>query len=52
MKSKLELFVRNQKDTLIVEAKNIREKTLEDLEEMINEATEDLQSEGSSIGGL
>jgi len=44
LKTKLEEFVRNQKDALSAEVKNIHEKARSDLQELVDEVTEDLQS--------
>ncbi len=49
IKTKLEEFVRNQKDALSAEVKNIIEKARSDLQELVDEVTEDLQSSAHDL---
>jgi len=50
-KNKLEEFVKkkNQKDALSAEVKNIHEKARSDLQELVDEVTEDLQSSAHDL---
>ena len=49
IKTKLEEFARNQKDALSAEVKNIHEKARSDLQELVDEVTEDLQSSAHDL---
>jgi gas vesicle protein len=49
LKTKLEEFVRNQKDALSAEVKNIHEKNRSDLQEPVDEFTGDLQSSAHDL---
>jgi division protein CdvB (Snf7/Vps24/ESCRT-III family) len=49
IKTKLEEFVRNQKDALSAEVKNIIEKARSDLQELVDEVTGDLQSSAHDL---
>jgi len=49
IKTKLEEFVRNQKDALSAEVKNIIEKARSDLQEPVDEFTGDLQSSAHDL---
>ena len=49
IKTKLEEFVRNQKDALSAEVKNIIEKARTDLQELVGEVTGDLQSSAHDL---
>ncbi len=50
IKTKLEEFVRNQKDALSAEVKNIIEKAHSDFQELVGEVTGDLQSSAHDLG--